>query len=183
MHERAFVLVPLAEIDPAFAGARDALPAGQLASVVPLDGPAWPRVSPTAGGSLSTMSRDAHAADRIRRLADFLAASDVLSLRIERGDEYVELGRSIRTTVPIAPAAAPARMDTIRADLVGIFRLARPAPVAGETLASDRELAHIEALGIRNPVHSLGAGRIVSIAAGDGLPVEYGQPLFLLDRG
>jgi 2-amino-4-hydroxy-6-hydroxymethyldihydropteridine diphosphokinase len=35
--ERAFVLVPLAELDPAFAVARDALPAAMLAEVEPLD--------------------------------------------------------------------------------------------------------------------------------------------------
>jgi 2-amino-4-hydroxy-6-hydroxymethyldihydropteridine diphosphokinase len=33
LHERAFVLVPLAEIDPAFAAARDALPAADVAAV------------------------------------------------------------------------------------------------------------------------------------------------------
>jgi 2-amino-4-hydroxy-6-hydroxymethyldihydropteridine diphosphokinase len=183
MHQRAFVLIPLAEIDPAFAALRDALAPLELASVAPLAATGRPRVSPAAGGSLSPMSRDAHAADRIRRLAEFLAASDVLSLSIERDDEFIELGRSIRKAPQSAPAVPAARVDTIRADLVGIFRLARPAPVAGENLGYDRELAHIEALGIRNPVHSLGGGRIVSIAAVDGSPVEYGQPLFLLDRG
>jgi 2-amino-4-hydroxy-6-hydroxymethyldihydropteridine diphosphokinase len=184
LYERAFVLVPLAEIDPAFVQARDALKAQDLAGVMPMnDAGDEPRVSPSAGGSLTGMPRDAYAADRIRRLAEFLAASDVVSLRIDRDDTSVELGRSVRLVPTPANAAPDTRVDTIRADVVGIFRLARPAPVAGELLASDRELAHIEALGIRNPVHSLGGGRIVSIAAGDGSPVEYGQPLFLLDRG
>jgi biotin carboxyl carrier protein len=83
-----------------------------------------------------------------------------------------------------APAELPAaRLDAISAELVGIFHLSRPAPVEGEILDDDRELAYIEALGIRNPVHSLGAGRIAQIAATDGAAVEYGQPLFLLDRG
>jgi len=36
MHERAFVLVPLAEIDPSYEPARDALPKEALASVKPL---------------------------------------------------------------------------------------------------------------------------------------------------
>jgi 2-amino-4-hydroxy-6-hydroxymethyldihydropteridine diphosphokinase len=184
LYQRAFVLVPLAEIDPAFARARDALDERELAGVTLItDAGGEPRVSPSTGGSLTGMPQDAYAADRIRRLAEFLAASDVVSLRIDRDDTSVELGRSV-SLVPIPANAAPdTRVDTIRADVVGIFRLARPAPVAGESLAADRELAHIEALGIRNPVHSLGGGRIVSIAASDGSPVEYGQPLFLLDRG
>ncbi len=77
----------------------------------------------------------------------------------------------------------PLRLDAIKADLVGIFRLSRPTPVEGELLDADRELAFVEALGMRNPVRSLGGGRIVSIAAEDGAAVEYGQPLFLVARG
>ncbi len=183
LRERAFVLVPLAEIDPAYAGGRDALPPEELATVVPFEPGGPPRVSSTAGGSLTSMPQDAYGADRIRRLAEFLAASDVVSLRIERGEAHVELGRSARSSPGISAPSQAARVDTIRADVVGIFRLAKPAPAAGESFAADRELAYIEALGIRNPVHSLGGGRILSIASVDGSPVEYGQPLFLLDRG
>jgi 2-amino-4-hydroxy-6-hydroxymethyldihydropteridine diphosphokinase len=36
LHERAFALVPLAEIDPRYAGLRDALPPGERAGVVEL---------------------------------------------------------------------------------------------------------------------------------------------------
>jgi 2-amino-4-hydroxy-6-hydroxymethyldihydropteridine diphosphokinase len=180
LRERAFVLVPLAEIDPAYAPDRDALPPEELATVAPV---VPPRVSSMAGGSLTAMPQDAYGADRIRRLAEFLAASDIVSLRIERGEAHIELGRSARSAAGMSAPPQAERVDTIRADVVGIFRLAKPAPAAGESFAADRELAYIEALGIRNAVHSLGGGRIVAIAAGDGLPVEYGQPLFLLDRG
>jgi acetyl-CoA carboxylase biotin carboxyl carrier protein len=128
-----------------------------------------------------------HLADRIHRLAEFLTTSDAVRVRIERPGEEIEVGRHSRyapmpaETAPAEPAAM--RVDAIKADLVGIFRLSRPAPVEGELLEEDRELAFIEALGIRTPVRSLGAGRIVAIASHDGAPVEYGQPLFLLDRG
>jgi len=39
INERAFVLVPLAEIDPAFAAARDRLDAAHIAEVQPVTGP------------------------------------------------------------------------------------------------------------------------------------------------
>lgn len=127
-------------------------------------------------------------AARIRRLAEFLTASDAVRVRVERQDEEIEVARRPRhaagsgtVAAPVEPA--PLRLDTIAADIVGIFRLSRPAPVEGERLEADREVGYIEALGIRNPVHSLGSGRIVAIVADDGAPVEYGQPLFLLDRG
>jgi acetyl-CoA carboxylase biotin carboxyl carrier protein len=129
---------------------------------------------------------------RIRRLAEFLAGSDAVRVRIEREDEEIEVARYGRTAgrdeasaAPegtAAPEPQPLRVEAIKADLVGIFRLSRPAPVEGELLDGDRELAFVEALGMRNPVRSLGAGRIVSIAAQDGAAVEYGQPLFLLNR-
>jgi biotin carboxyl carrier protein len=141
------------------------------------------------------MSHDAESLPaRIARLAEFLTATDAIRVRIERDGEELEVARYART--PASPAAAPAgdgataapelpplRVEAIKADLVGIFRLSRPTPLEGELLEGDRELAFVEALGMRNPVRSLGAGRIVSIAAEDGAAVEYGQPLFLVDRG
>jgi biotin carboxyl carrier protein len=129
--------------------------------------------------------------ERVRRLVAFMEGSDVERVRIEREDDEVEIERGSPAFVAVAAALAEAaagdgmanELDAIRADLVGIFRLGRPAPVEGELLDTDRELAYVEALGIRNPVHSLGAGRIVTIVVADGTPVEYGQALFLVDRG
>ncbi|HEY1978299.1 MAG TPA: hypothetical protein VGG89_17230 [Candidatus Baltobacteraceae bacterium] len=140
------------------------------------------------------MPNDADAlSDRVRRLAEFLAASDAVRVRVERGDEDIEVARYRKTGVPVgavassdgavAPEPPPLRVDAIKADLVGIFRLSRPTPLEGELLDGDRELAFVEALGMRNPVRSLGGGRIVSVAAEDGAAVDYGQPLFLVDRG
>jgi acetyl-CoA carboxylase biotin carboxyl carrier protein len=132
-------------------------------------------------------------ASRVRRLAEFLTENDLLRVRIERDGELVEVGRprvdaggSFLLAEPaqvMGLEAAPARhVDTVRADLVGIFRLGRPAPFEGEYLDGDRDLAYVEALGIRNPVRSLGSGRIVAVLCQDGDAVEYGQPLFDLDR-
>ena len=54
--------------------------------------------------------------------------------------------------------------------------------MTGDLIDSDRELAYVEALGIRNPVRSLGPGRLVSVCCDDGKPVEYGQTLFEIQR-
>jgi biotin carboxyl carrier protein len=132
----------------------------------------------------------ASVAERVRRLAEFLNQTDAVRVAIRRGDAEIEVARNPLPASGSASRAglgladpSPLRLDTIKADLVGIFRLSRPAPLEGEFLEVDRELAYIEALGIRNPVHSLGGGRIVAIASGVGTAVEYGQPLFVLDRG
>lgn len=126
-------------------------------------------------------------AERVAKLARFLAESGVLRVRIERGDDEIEVVRAVkatsRPTVAQAAEGTTRRVDTIKAEVVGVFRLSRPTVMEGEFLEKDRELAYIEALGIRNPVHSLGGGRVVAIASSDGAAVEYGQSLFLLDRG
>ena len=188
LHERAFVLVPLAELDERFAAPRDALEKSQLAGVAPYTRPrcaAAPResVQPMPENGLGAL------AARVEALAEFLAGGDAVRVRITRGDEEVEIVRGQPGAMQGTPEsyaqseAAPQRVDAINADLVGIFHVARPAPVEGEAFEGDRELGHIEALGIRTAVHSMGAGRLISIAAPDGSPVEYGQPLFLVARG
>jgi biotin carboxyl carrier protein len=132
-------------------------------------------------------------AERVRELAAFLTSSDAVCVRVEGPNDAIEIAR-YHTGAAAAPLAESSvdgalvhetavRVDSIKADLVGIFRFGRPVPFEGEELHEDRELAYIEALGMRNPVRSLGTGRIVSIAVADGAPVEYGQSLFLLDRG
>lgn len=124
---------------------------------------------------------------RVGALIELFNASGLSRLVIERADERVEIARRPRfESVPLTesvPAEEPHRIDRLSADLVGIVRLSRPTPVQGETLAGDRELAYVEALGIRNPVRSRGAGRIVSIPITDGQVVDYGQTLFEIDRG
>jgi biotin carboxyl carrier protein len=129
-------------------------------------------------------------AARVRRLAEFLASEQVVSVRIERDGDAIELRRRPRAAVAelrpdgaVTDELAQPSLEAIKAGYVGIFRLGRPAPVEGELLEADRELGYIEQLGIRNVIHSLGAGRIVTIASADGAAVEYGQPLFLVDRG
>ena len=132
--------------------------------------------------------RSERVSERIRALARFLEESGAVRVRIERPDEEIEI---VRRSVHAAAAPesfdrgaieAPPKVDSIRADLVGIFHLSRPAPLEGDAFDSDRELGYIEALGIRTPIHSMGAGRLVSVAVADSAPVEYGQTLFLVAR-
>jgi 2-amino-4-hydroxy-6-hydroxymethyldihydropteridine diphosphokinase len=177
--ERAFVLIPLAQIDSRFAALRDALPESDARSVAPL------------GENASGMPvPESHSlAERVHALAQFLAGSDAVRVRITRSHDEIEVAR--RAPQGGSPAAssehaarqalAP-RIDTIKADLVGVFHASRPAPVEGEAFDADRDLGYIEALGIRTPVHSMGAGRLVSVAVVDGAAVEYGQPLFAIAR-
>jgi len=179
--ERAFVLVPLAELDDRFSAMRDALPESELAGVVRVE---------RESGSMMAPEFSLAVSERVRALADFLSSGDAVRVRIVRGDDEIEVARRQphadrprRANDRTVPDETRLRFETIKADLVGIFHLSRPAPSVGEIFEADRELGYIEALGIRTPVHSMGAGRLVRIAATDESPVEYGQALFSIARG
>ncbi|HYW52644.1 MAG TPA: acetyl-CoA carboxylase biotin carboxyl carrier protein subunit [Dongiaceae bacterium] len=131
---------------------------------------------------------------RARALAGALAEAGFARLRVRDGDTEIELRRAPSTVpAPLVPAAGPAaaeapatpaerRADLIASDVVGVLRHQRPPVAEGQELEADRELASVETLGIRNPVRSRGGGRIVAVFVTEGQPVEYGQPLFAIER-
>jgi acetyl-CoA carboxylase biotin carboxyl carrier protein len=127
-------------------------------------------------------------AERIRPLAEAFHDGGYARLCVRDGAFEVEFRRAPSPAAPHttglgAPDAAPARPhDVILADVVGIVRFTHPAPTEGAAVDADRDLAFVEALGIRNPVRSGGPGRIAAIFVADGQPVEYGQPLFTIER-
>jgi 2-amino-4-hydroxy-6-hydroxymethyldihydropteridine diphosphokinase len=171
LFERGFALIPLAEVDPRYRQAVAGLPPGERESV-------------------ALMSEE-QLVQRVRTLAQAFLETDLMRLRIEdEGEDAVEFRRksvapprAAAQAADAPPAPAPVHLEPIKADLVGVVHFSRPAVGEGEQLTGDRELAYVEALGIRNPVRSLGAGRIVNIRCRDGQPVEYGQILFEIDRG
>jgi acetyl-CoA carboxylase biotin carboxyl carrier protein len=131
-------------------------------------------------------------ASRTRALAGALVENGFARLRVREGETEIEVRRAARPAPPAAsPAGDPAAAedgrpqrgaDVVASDVVGIVRFLRPAVGEGAELDGDRELAYVETLGIRNPVRSRGAGRVVDVLVADGQPVEYGQPLFTIER-
>jgi acetyl-CoA carboxylase biotin carboxyl carrier protein len=83
-----------------------------------------------------------------------------------------------------APAASPDQ--TVTAPMVGTFYSA-PAPGAkpfvdiGSEVKPGDVLCIIEAMKMMNQIESDKAGRIVSVLAKNGDPVEFGQPLFVIE--
>ncbi|MEO1961117.1 MAG: acetyl-CoA carboxylase biotin carboxyl carrier protein, partial [Paracoccus sp. (in: a-proteobacteria)] len=74
----------------------------------------------------------------------------------------------------------------IKSPLVGTFYRA-PAPGAppfveeGDIVSPGQVLCIIEALKVMNEIESDVRGKVVKILVENGQPVEYGQPLFLID--
>jgi acetyl-CoA carboxylase biotin carboxyl carrier protein len=126
-------------------------------------------------------------AERVRPLAAAFHDGGYARLHVRDGEFEVEFRRA---ALP-APAPgsggsaepAPVRpLDAIVADVVGVVRFMHPPLVEGMAVESDREVVFVETLGIRNGVRTRGPGRVAAVYVTDGQPVEYGQPLFAIER-
>jgi acetyl-CoA carboxylase biotin carboxyl carrier protein len=127
-------------------------------------------------------------AERVRPLAKAFSDGGLTRLTVRDGDFEVEFRRAAAGSAVAAPVRplneqAPARpAEAVLADVVGIVHFLRPPVTEGMSVDADSELAFVETLGIRNPVRSRGPGRVAMIYVTDGQPVEYGQPLFAIER-
>jgi acetyl-CoA carboxylase biotin carboxyl carrier protein len=85
------------------------------------------------------------------------------------------------------PAAPPIRGQQVTAPMVGTF-YSGPAPGAkpfvelGTEVKPGDTLCVIEAMKMMNQIESEFAGRVVSILVENGSPVEFGQPLFVIEE-
>ncbi|WP_242134182.1 acetyl-CoA carboxylase biotin carboxyl carrier protein [Aestuariivivens marinum] len=94
------------------------------------------------------------------------------------------------TPEPAAATPAPASDDskyiTIKSPIIGTF-YRKPSPdkplfvEVGQTIAEGDVLCIIEAMKLFNEIESEVSGKIVKILVDDASPVEFDQPLFLVD--
>ena len=93
--------------------------------------------------------------------------------------------------IPVAPAPAAEPVETnnyitIKSPIIGTF-YRKPAPdkpmfvEVGKTIAKGDVLCVIEAMKLFNEIESEVSGKIVKILVDDMSPVEFDQPLFLVD--
>ena len=101
---------------------------------------------------------------------------------------------AVAAPAPAAPAAAAASDDVdyskhpgaVKAPMVGVIYTA-PEPGAapyvnvGDTVSADQTLFLIEAMKTFNPVKAPKAGKVVKILVSDRNPVEYDEPLLILE--
>ena len=87
---------------------------------------------------------------------------------------------------PVVAAAAPSHLVPVEAPMVGTFYRA-PGPDAapfvleGDVVKEGQVLCIIEAMKLMNEIEAKAAGRVAKILVENAQPVEYGQPLFLLE--
>jgi len=96
------------------------------------------------------------------------------------------------TATPAEPAAeSPAQTDsdkyiTVKSPIIGTF-YRKPSPdkpvfvEVGDTVSPGSVMCVIEAMKLFNEIESEVSGKIVKVLVDDSSPVEFDQPLFLID--
>lgn len=139
--------------------------------------------------------------DRIAQWAEALAEAGLGELEVEEDGVRLRLVRRAAPHPPAAPPAAPAAAPEaepegapgsgaadrtiVVAHRVGIFRRAvsphgRPF-AAGDAVAEGEVLGEVRVLDVPYEVRAPVEGVLVEVLAEDGVGVEFGQPLFVLE--
>lgn len=147
---------------------------------------------------------------KVKKLIELLDESGVAEIEIREGEESVRISRYSQSAPPVmvqsAPAAVPAPPTptaapepaasggaeaaslghTVDSPMVGTFYRA-PSPGAkpfvevGQRVNAGDTLCIIEAMKMLNQIEADKAGTIGAILVENGQPVEYGQPLFVIE--
>ena len=91
------------------------------------------------------------------------------------------------TSAAPSEAAMAAKGDTMKSPIVGTFYQAAspesdPFCKVGDVVKKGQTLCIIEAMKIMNEIEADYAGTIREILVSDGTPVEYDQPLFIIEK-
>ena len=140
--------------------------------------------------------------DTIRQLAELLDETNLTEIEVAAGDNRIRVARQ-GTMVAAAPAAAPvaapaaaaapaapadagSHPGAVKSPMVGVVYFA-PEPGAapfisvGSSVSEGQTMMLIEAMKTFNPIRAPKSGKISQIIATDGHPVEYDEPLVIIE--
>lgn len=134
--------------------------------------------------------------DEIERLVDLVAGSSIHELTVRVGARRITVtggiprSRTERRSPSEAEAgsAEPAvNVESngslrITAPMVGVFHHSSPPAEVGLAVEPGQVIAVIESMKLMNDIRAEEAGTISKVHVADGLAVEYGQPLFDIER-
>ena len=141
---------------------------------------------------------------KIKKLIEIIEESDIAELEIKEGEESIRINRysAAPTQVAYAPAPSGALPATafvsavpveekitghvVKSPMVGTFyRSAAPGGKVfveiGQAVLAGDTLCIIEAMKILNQIEADKSGVITQILVDNAEPVEYGQPLFIIE--
>ncbi|MEE7627537.1 acetyl-CoA carboxylase biotin carboxyl carrier protein [Methylobacter sp. Wu8] len=141
---------------------------------------------------------------KIKKLIEIIEESDIAELEIKEGEESIRINRysAAPATVAYTPAPAPAATvaapvaaapaeekitgHVVKSPMVGTFyRSASPGTKVfvevGQSVQVGDTLCIIEAMKILNQIEADKSGTITKVLVENAEPVEYGQPLFIIE--
>ncbi|TAN69957.1 MAG: acetyl-CoA carboxylase biotin carboxyl carrier protein [Methylobacter sp.] len=141
---------------------------------------------------------------KIKKLIEIIEESDIAELEIKEGEESIRISRYsaapaavayapapvAAAPAAVAPAATPAEEKitghVVKSPMVGTFyRSASPGTKVfaevGQSVQVGDTLCIIEAMKILNQIEADKSGTITKILVENAEPVEYGQPLFIIE--
>ena len=146
----------------------------------------------------------------VRKLADILTDTGLSEIEIEHGGLKIRVAKTL-TAAPVQYAAAPAqsyapapagvpatpsappaeavpasRPDAVKSPMVGTIYLqaqpdSPPFIKVGDSVTAGQTLMIVEAMKTMNPIPAPKAGKVVEILVEDGQPVEFGEPLVVIE--
>jgi acetyl-CoA carboxylase biotin carboxyl carrier protein len=119
----------------------------------------------------------------------FVAMAPAVQQVLPAQPVYAPQPQAMQQAAPAAPAAAPAESSnliTVKSPMIGTFYRSsspdKPAFVnVGDEIRPGQVTCIIEAMKLFNEIESEVSGRIVKVLVDDATPVEYDQPLFLVE--
>ena len=144
----------------------------------------------------------------VRQLAELLDATHLTEIEVEEGDRKIRVARKAAAQAapvhyapaPAAPApvaAAPAAAEAgamaptvsanaVKSPMVGTAYLAaepgaKPFISVGQSVAAGDTLLIVEAMKVMNPITAATAGTVRQILIENGQPVEFDQPLVVVE--
>jgi len=145
----------------------------------------------------------------VRKLADILNDTGLSEIEVEHGGLKIRVAKTLTAapvhvaapapvTLAAAPVAAPASAtaaaepravhagEVVKSPMVGTVYLqpqpeAEPFVKVGDTVQAGQTLMIVEAMKTMNPIPAPKGGRIAEILVEDAQPVEFGEPLVVIE--
>ena len=142
--------------------------------------------------------------DLIRELAEMLDSTNLSEIEVEDGDRKIRVARKISAAAaapvyaaaplaaPVAaaaeaaPVAAAVAANAVKSPMVGTVYLAADPEAApfirvGAQVKAGDTLLIVEAMKVMNQISATAAGTVKAILVENGQPVEFDQPLVIVE--
>ena len=136
----------------------------------------------------------------IRQLAELLDETKLTEIEVEDGARKIRVARTMTgvtmaapapvaaapAAVAVAEAPAPSAANAIKSPMVGTVFLAaepgaKPFAGVGDIVSEGQTLVIIEAMKVMNPIAAPRAGKVTQVMVENGQPVEFDQPLIVIE--